>query len=93
MSNRAERDPNEAQDTTAFKAQERQSLMDLYGVGNVYGEEDLFTIIDSDILSAADKDTYRPFFEMTQSSLQSGLRQNINRMKSTGFAGSAVNKL
>ena len=89
MSNRAERDPNEAQDTTAFKAQERQSLMDLYGVGNVNGEEDLFTKIDSDILSAADKDTYRPFFEMTQSSLQSGLRQNINRMKSTGFAGSS----
>jgi hypothetical protein len=50
---------------------------------------ELFTKLDDDILSAAQTDTYRPFFDMTQSNLQSGLRQTINQMKSTGFAGSS----
>ena len=38
--------------------------MDLYGVKNTYGESDLFTKLDSDIMSAADTVSYRPFFEM-----------------------------
>ena len=89
MPNHYDRDPNEALDTANFKAQEQATLMDLYGVKNTYGESDLFTKLDSDIMSAADTDTYRPFFEMTQSSLQRGFRQATNEMKSTGFASSS----
>ena len=88
MPNHYDRDPEE-QNSSVFKAQEQGTLMDLYGVKNTYGESDLFTKLDSDIMSAADTDTYRPFFEMTQSSLQKGFRQATNQMKSTGFAGSS----
>ena len=88
MPNHYDRDPDE-QYGSVIKAQERQSLMDLYGVSDVYGESNLFTKLDSDIMSAGETDTYRPFFEMTQDSLQRNFRQTTNQMKSTGFAGSS----
>ena len=51
MPNHDDRDPNEAKDTANFRAQEQASLMDLYGVKNTYGESDLFTELDDNILS------------------------------------------
>ena len=88
MSSYYDEEDREPQDSVGG-AQGRQTLMDLYGVKNTYGESDLFTKLDSDIMSAAETDTYRPFFEMTQDSLQRNFRQTTNQMKSTGFAGSS----
>ena len=62
------------------------------GVFQMYGEQDLFTKITGGMREATERDIYQPFFEMQRSGAEGSLLAGMNKLGTTGFAGSTADQ-
>jgi len=67
-----------------------------YGIGKLYGEEDLFTKITEGMKTATQRETYQPFFEIQQQAQEGGFLKGLNKLgmtsggQASGFASSGA---
>jgi len=65
-----------------------QRTQDYGGMFQMFGEEDLFTKITGGMRDATERDAYQPFFEMQRGGAEGSLLAGMNKVGTTGFAGS-----
>jgi len=76
---------------THFEADKQE----LYGVTDLYGEEDLFTKITEGMRTATKRPTYQSFFEVQQQAQEGGFLSGLNKLgmtaggQASGFAKSS----